>query len=157
VTCVRFIDDTGSVLVVYTGGWLLAGIMFSWQFPHFCALSWNLRPDYSRAGYQMMSVVEPSLCCRRAVQYSLLLTGLCLTMPFYSVTTWTFAVHSLPLNAYLTYLSSRFYTDADSSSSRRLFRYSLVHLPAILLLMLLCKNSVTDTSQDQLVQQKFLS
>lgn len=37
-----------------TGAWILAGLLYAWQFPHFNALSWNLRPDYSRAGYRMM-------------------------------------------------------------------------------------------------------
>lgn len=37
-----------------TGSWILAGLLYAWQFPHFNALSWNLRPDYSRAGYRMM-------------------------------------------------------------------------------------------------------
>jgi len=123
----------------FAGACLLAGIMYAWQFPHFCALSWNLRADYSRAGYRMMSVVKPSLCRRQAVQYSLLVTALCLAMPYYGVTTWTFAVDSLPVNGYLTYLACRFYADADSSSSRRLFRYTLIHLPALLVLMLISK------------------
>lgn len=30
------------------GALTLAAILFSWQFPHFNALSWNYRPDYSR-------------------------------------------------------------------------------------------------------------
>ena len=29
---------------------VLAGILYTWQFPHFNSLSWNLRPDYSKAG-----------------------------------------------------------------------------------------------------------
>ena len=33
------------------GGLILAGILYSWQFPHFNALSWNLRGDYSRGKY----------------------------------------------------------------------------------------------------------
>ena len=41
------------------GAWLMAGLLFSWQFPHFNALSWNLRQDYSRAGYNMMCVTNP--------------------------------------------------------------------------------------------------
>lgn len=41
------------------GAWLLASILYAWQFPHFNALSWNLRPDYSRAGYRMMAVTNP--------------------------------------------------------------------------------------------------
>ena len=32
------------------GAFVLAGILYTWQFPHFNSLSWNLRPDYSRAG-----------------------------------------------------------------------------------------------------------
>lgn len=38
---------------------ILAGILYAWQFPHFNALSWNLRSDYSRAGYRMMCVTDP--------------------------------------------------------------------------------------------------
>ena len=30
------------------GALILGGILYSWQFPHFNALSWNLRADYSR-------------------------------------------------------------------------------------------------------------
>lgn len=30
------------------GALVLGGILYSWQFPHFNALSWNLRADYSR-------------------------------------------------------------------------------------------------------------
>ena len=41
------------------GAWIFAGLLYAWQFPHFNALSWNLRPDYSRAGYRMMSVTNP--------------------------------------------------------------------------------------------------
>lgn len=47
--------------VIDSGGLLLAGLLYAWQFPHFNALSWNLRPDYSRAGYRMMSVTNPGL------------------------------------------------------------------------------------------------
>lgn len=41
------------------GAWIMAGLLYAWQFPHFNALSWNLRPDYSRAGYRMMAVTNP--------------------------------------------------------------------------------------------------
>ena len=122
-----------------SGAYLLAAIMFAWQFPHFCALSWNLRPDYSRAGYRMMSVVNPGLCQRTALRYSVALTGVCLAMPYFDVTTWTFAADSLPLNLYLVYLAARFYRYGDSSSSRKLFRFTLIHLPALLILMLISK------------------
>jgi protoheme IX farnesyltransferase len=41
------------------GALLLGGILYAWQFPHFNALSWNLRKDYEKAGYKMMAVSHP--------------------------------------------------------------------------------------------------
>ncbi len=46
----------------------MAAILYAWQFPHFNALSWNLRPDYSRAGYRVMCVTHPALCLRTTVR-----------------------------------------------------------------------------------------
>ncbi|XP_065353791.1 protoheme IX farnesyltransferase, mitochondrial [Cloeon dipterum] len=121
------------------GALLLAGLLYAWQFPHFNALSWNLRPDYSRAGYRMMSVTHPALCRRVALRYSVAIMAMSCAAPLLNVTTWTFAVDSVPVNAYLVYLAWRFYKDSDSKSSRKLFRYSLIHLPALLILLLISK------------------
>ncbi|KAK7112775.1 hypothetical protein V1264_012169 [Littorina saxatilis] len=121
------------------GAWLLGGVLFAWQFPHFNALSWNLRPDYSRAGYRMMSVVNPGLTKRVALRYCLATTGLCLAAPLVDLTTWTFAADSLPLNLYLSYLGWQFYRHGDSKTSRKLFRFTLIHLPAMLILMWISK------------------
>src|SRR5215475_13389921 len=38
------------------GAWLLFGILFLWQFPHFYAISWMYREDYARAGIMMLPV-----------------------------------------------------------------------------------------------------
>jgi protoheme IX farnesyltransferase len=40
------------------GAWLLFGILFLWQFPHFLAIAWMYREDYSRAGILMLPVVD---------------------------------------------------------------------------------------------------
>ncbi len=58
-----------------SGAWLLGGIMYAWQFPHFNALSWNLRADYSRAGYRMTAVVDPALCKRVSCAHSCVFTS----------------------------------------------------------------------------------
>ncbi len=42
------------------GAWILFGILFFWQFPHFMAIAWMYREDYARAGIKMLPVVEPS-------------------------------------------------------------------------------------------------
>lgn len=137
---------TGSV---DAGALLMSAIMYAWQFPHFNALSWNLRPDYSRSGYRMTSVVNPALCKRVALRYSVGMIGLCTLAPVLNVTTWTFAVDSFPLNAYLTYLAWQFYRKGDSNSSRKLFRFTLGHIPALLILMLVSKKSLGDKQPEK--------
>ncbi|NWS33732.1 COX10 protein, partial [Polioptila caerulea] len=126
------------------GALLLGGILYSWQFPHFNALSWGLREDYSRGGYCMMSVTHPGLCRRVALRHCLALIGLSAVAPVLDITTWTFPVVSLPINLYISYLGFRFYRDADRSSSRKLFFCSLWHLPMLLLVMFTCKKSVLE-------------
>ncbi|XP_073944325.1 cytochrome c oxidase assembly factor 10 [Choristoneura fumiferana] len=133
------------------GALVLGVILYSWQFPHFNALSWNLRPDYSRAGYRMMAVTDPALCRRVALRHTGFITATCLASSYLGVTNTWFALESLPLNVYFMYLAWEFYKKSDSGSSRKLFRFSLIHLPALMLLMLVNKKywSVSDTQEQK--------
>src|SRR5690242_12130567 len=42
------------------GAWSLFAIVFLWQMPHFFAIAWMCRDDYSRAGFRMISSDDPS-------------------------------------------------------------------------------------------------
>ncbi|XP_043479124.1 protoheme IX farnesyltransferase, mitochondrial [Leptopilina heterotoma] len=121
------------------GAWMMSGILYAWQFPHFNALSWNLRPDYSRAGYRMMAVTNPDLCRRTALRYTASLMIISYLAPIFDVTNWWFSVISTPLNGYFLYLAWQFHKQSDSATSRKLFRFSLLHLPVLMILMLICK------------------
>ncbi|XP_034951332.1 protoheme IX farnesyltransferase, mitochondrial [Chelonus insularis] len=140
---------TGDILA--PGAWIMSGILYAWQFPHFNALSWNLRPDYSRAGYRMMAVTNPDLCRKTALRYTAVLTGLSYLAPILDVTNWSFAILSTPLNTYFLYLAWRFYKESDSANSRKLFRFSLIHLP-LLMIMMLCSKKHWSTKKDTLEQ-----
>ena len=83
---------------------VLSAIMYCWQFPHFNALSWNLRKDYDRAGYKMMCFESPRLCRHTTLRYSLLLTAICAGSPLVGVSEWMFVLDSGLLNGYLCYL-----------------------------------------------------
>merc|ERR1712142_954043 len=123
------------------GSLLFAGILYSWQFPHFNALSWNMRADYSRAGYCMMAVTNPGLCKRVAFRHCLFLHGICYSAVVLDVTAWVFFCNSFILNMVFSYFGWKFYRDGDAKSSRNLFRCSLIYLPVILVLWLLSKKS----------------
>ncbi|PJJ47977.1 heme o synthase [Hymenobacter chitinivorans] len=40
--------------VLGTEAWVLFGIQFMWQFPHFWAIAWVLDEDYKKAGFKML-------------------------------------------------------------------------------------------------------
>lgn len=92
--------------VLTPDAWILSSILYTWQFPHFNALSWNLRADYSRAGYRMMAVTNPDLCRRTTVRYTAILMTLCYLAPVLDLTHWWFALASTPLNASFLYLGN---------------------------------------------------
>src|SRR3954447_5608468 len=55
--------------------WVLFAILFLWQFPHFQAIAWMYREDYSRAGILMLPVVEPDgrVTAQQIVIYTVML------------------------------------------------------------------------------------
>ncbi|RSK47724.1 heme o synthase [Hymenobacter rigui] len=67
-----------------TQGWILFGIQFMWQFPHFWAIAWVLDDDYKKAGFKMLPTPGKK-DLRTAFQimtYTLVLIPLSL-LPFY--------------------------------------------------------------------------
>jgi len=127
-------------------------ILYSWQFPHFNALSWNIKHDYARAGYRMMVVTDPDLCVRTAFRHSCLITLYCELMCTSQVglNSWEFAFDSLPVNLYLIYLAWKFKENPNAKTSRTLFKFSLVHLPVLLTLLVLSKK--LNRKEDELKQ-----
>ena len=65
------------------GAAVLFAIIFLWQVPHFLAIGWMYREDYSRAGFPMLAVIDKDgdVTARQMVVYSLALlpVSLCLT------------------------------------------------------------------------------
>ena len=54
----------------------------------------------------------------RSFRYSVACIAVCSAAPALGVTHWTFALDSLPLNVYLTYLAYKFYRDADRDEAK---------------------------------------
>ena len=40
--------------------WMLFGILFFWQYPHFLAIAWIYRDDYRKGGFKMLPLDDPS-------------------------------------------------------------------------------------------------
>ncbi|RBQ79708.1 hypothetical protein FVER14953_12748 [Fusarium verticillioides] len=125
------------------GGWVMAGLLFAWQFPHFMALSWPIREEYKKAGLRMLAWTNPARNGRVALRYSFIFIPLCVSLCAAGVTEWSFAVTSLPINAWLIKEAVRFWRfEGHQGSARSLFWASVWHLPGIMILALLHKKGM---------------
>ncbi|EHK19325.1 uncharacterized protein TRIVIDRAFT_14771, partial [Trichoderma virens Gv29-8] len=125
------------------GGWLLAGLLFAWQFPHFMALSWPIREEYKAAGLRMLAWTNPARNARVALRYSLVFFPLCFGLCAAGVTDWYFAATSFPINFWLAREAVRFWKfEGHKGSARGLFWASVWHLPGVMILALLHKKGM---------------
>ncbi|KAI0002354.1 mitochondria protoheme IX farnesyltransferase [Xylariaceae sp. FL0662B] len=125
------------------GGWLLASLLFAWQFPHFMALSWPIREEYKAAGHKMLCWVNPARNARVALRYSLAFFPISIALCAVGVTEWSFAMTSLPVNYWLTREAVRFWRhEGAKGSARGLFWASVWHVPVIMVLALVQKKGM---------------
>jgi protoheme IX farnesyltransferase len=111
--------------------WVLYTVLFLWQFPHFMAIAWMYREDYTRAGYDVLPLNERSRTRLVDLQtllplISLLLIGL---FPFVAGRRNLFAglAESLLSTGFL-YCGLQFILQKSNSTARRLLTASIVYL-----------------------------
>lgn len=121
--------------------WVLFGIVFWWQLPHFYAIAWIYRSDYARAGFPMLPVVDAdgARTGRQIVASTLALIAVSVWTSVLGLTGALYLVGALALGA--TFLGFGLWLAGRRSgpSARRLFLASVVYLPALLLLMVVDK------------------
>lgn len=125
------------------GGWLLAALLFAWQFPHFNALSWPIREEYKNAGYRMLVWTNSRMNGRVAFRYSLLLFPICIGLTWYGVTDRGFLATSSIVNTWIVREAWRFWRrEGLKGSARGLFWASVWHLPVIMVLAMAHKKGL---------------
>jgi len=115
------------------GAWILAGLLFLWQFPHFLAIESIYRDDYERAGIRVLPVVEPTgAAAAWAMLASLGLLVALSAAPFYTGLAGRIALAgSLAVGA--VFLASGVYhlLQKSRTSARLVLRASLLYLPTV--------------------------
>lgn len=121
-----------------TGAWVLFGILFFWQLPHFLAIAWMYRADYARAGFPMLPVLEPDggSTARQAVLWSAALVPLSLLPSAVGLTGGVYAAGAGALGIGYLAASLVFGRARTGVAGRRLLLVSVVYLPGILGAML---------------------
>lgn len=120
--------------------WILPLVLFSWQFPHFNSLAWNFRSDYSKAGYHMLSVVDPQKNSLVSLRYSLALFPISFFAYLINFVSPYFLLGSTVLNSFFAHYAFQFYKHrSHKKSDRKLFFFTLFYLPAYMALLILHK------------------
>ncbi len=121
--------------------WLLFGLLFLWQFPHFFAIAWLWRDEYRRAGLRMISVADPDgrRTGRQAVLYCLPLLPLSLLAAPAGAGAILYGLLALVLGAVFLACSVEFWWKPSDRTARQLLRASVLYLPILLALMLVVR------------------
>ena len=125
-------------------GWILFGILFTWQLPHFMAIAWNFRKDYKTGGFKLQDLGNPNgyHLARKSLIYSILLTGFVFS-PFFLQTNqpepgYLYFVSAVLLSLYLLIPSFKFLTHNNrDESAKKLFFVTIIYLPLLLAILVI--------------------
>jgi len=122
-----------------TYGLILFGILFAWQLPHFMAIAWNHRKDYSKGGFRFHNFNDPlgSKMGLKSFLYSIVLTAFVFAPYFVelnqSAPGYLYLACSCLLSLYLLVPALKFLVNEErDKSARKLFIVTIIYLPLLL-------------------------
>ena len=114
-------------------------ILFFWQFPHFYAIAWMYREDYSRAGIRMLPVVEPD--CRSTARHMLISSAALLVASIlpaaFGMSGRLYALGAVALGAWLLRSVLRVIQERTRFCARGVLLTSVIYLPLLYALLVL--------------------
>jgi protoheme IX farnesyltransferase len=121
-----------------TGGLLLFGFQFFWQFPHFWAIAWLLDEDYKKAGFKMLpsSDGRSKRSAMYIVTYGICLVPLALFPYIYGMVSLWAAGALLVLGLAFLYPALQLLKTLDAKHAKRLMFFSFLYLPLMQIVFL---------------------
>lgn len=131
------------------GGWILFGIQFLWQFPHFWAIAWLAQQDYAKAGFRMLPNQGEATksTAMQTIIYSVLLLPACI-IPYYTGLTEKSTISGMIsmavvilANFFLIVQCVRLFREMTPAAARRVMFSSYIYLPVVFFALLAAKQS----------------
>ncbi len=122
------------------GAFVLVSLLFFWQMPHFLSLAWMYRKDYLRAGYRLVPAND--LDGRKTGRHALL--HACLLVVVSLVPSWSglglpYGIASSAAGSAFVAVAVVFARNRSNTNARRLFGASLLYLPYLLSVLMICR------------------
>jgi protoheme IX farnesyltransferase len=118
--------------------WVLVLIIFTWTPPHFWALAYYRQQEYAKAKVPMLSVTHgKNFTSLQMLLYTLLLTLVTLLPYLLNFSSELYLAGSFILNGAFLYLSVRLLIEQTTKRAQQTFRYSIVYLLLLFILIML--------------------
>lgn len=123
------------------GAWVLFAILFLWQIPHFLAIAWMYRKDYARAGFPLLTVIDPegNRSALQILNYTLALIPVSLMPALLHLTGVVYFAGAIVLGIGFAIAAIRAASLRTNTAAKRLLFASIIYLPAILALLVVDK------------------
>lgn len=123
------------------GGWILFGIQFLWQFPHFWAIAWVAHKDYSKAGFKLLpSEKGPTkFTAVQTVIYSMLMIPVGMLPYYFKISGVTSMWIVLVCNLWMVFVSVMLFIKMDVAAAKKVMFSSYFYLMIVLLSLLFDK------------------
>jgi heme o synthase len=116
-------------------GWVLFGIQFLWQFPHFWAIAWLAHEDYTNAGFKLLpgKLGPTKFTAIQTIMYSALMIPVGVLPYFYHMSGKTSMYILLACNLWMVYTSILLYLKMDKAAARKVMFSSYFYLMIVFL------------------------
>lgn len=120
------------------GGWILFGIQFIWQFPHFWAIAWVSHNDYSKAGFKLLPTDKgpTKFTALQALMYSVLMLPIGILPNYINLTGEISMWVLIAANLFMVWQCAKLYKEMDVKAARRVMFSSYIYLPIVYLALL---------------------
>ena len=118
---------------------MLFGVLFCWQIPHFLSLAIIYKDDYKRGGFKMLPSITND---KNAITFQILFFTMALIYTsvgiyFVNIVSYIYVIGAIILGLIFLFYSSVILFEYSSRTIKRIFIFSIIYLPILLLMIIL--------------------
>jgi len=123
------------------GSWLLFGILFFWQMPHFMAIAILYAKDYKQGGFKMLPSEYPGSkhTNYHILFFSIALIGTSIGLFILKLAGVLYAVGAAIIGMWFLWVALKVFYNLNNKNAKQLLYASFIYLPILLLLIILDK------------------
>ena len=118
---------------------MLFGILFCWQIPHFLSLAIIYKDDYRKGGFKMLPSITDNVSeiSFQIIFFTMALLYTSIGIFYLNVTSYIYVVGAVLLGLIFLFYSSSILFNYSNEKIKRIFIFSIIYLPLLLILIVI--------------------